>query len=537
MANQLYCPKCGKALVELADGNQYCQSCRMQYVVTSGAGARTKEKSAAPLVALLLLLVLLLGAVGGFVLYHYFFGSQYIKYIKKEYVAYQAAGSPAALMSTDEAAAQKGLREGDPVEVMGIVEEIGDNLVSLNNGIDCYIIPEVLSSADAAKLGPALDAIHPGDVVRMNGMLCDTDPFTLKYCGLPYQYYDGKRFYTEYEGFRRTRTYPDIVFEENTYNLFLNLINTGDILYQTAPDVRNAFRAGGGVTADSFARGADLYRDRALSLSGTVTGIGDSYINIEGIYCFYFIDLLIDVDIEIINSITINDYVTVTGLVTNPSADAFRMSYCTVTERVPAEQQPNDVQNNPEPSGPSALSDTLRQVLLREKPFTNESGQQVYCDVVSDELDTYETGSFAIVDMNGDGKNEVVICSYGQVDCVYTVLHEYNGTVYGTELGGARSVQGLQTNGLFYGSGGAAIGYLSSCEINGPQCEVIIEASFDEEYSAYGVGTDQYEIRERPAAKEEYEAYVRQIGWQPDGSMEAEFHDYTTENILALLSA
>ena len=168
---------------------------------------------------------------------------------------------------------------------------------------------------------------------------------------------------------------------------------------------------------------------------------------------------------------------------------------------------------------------------------TNESGEQLYCDIVSNELDTYETASFAIVDVNGDGKNEVVLRSEGQVDYLYTILYEYNGTVYGKQLGGGRSVQGLQTNGLFWGSGGAANGYVQSCEINGTRCEVILEAYMDEEYSAYGFGTDTYEIRERATTKEEYESYLNQIGWQTDGSMEAEFYDYTTENILALLAA
>lgn len=553
MANQMYCPKCGKVLVELANGKQYCRSCQMQYVVTSKAGAQTKEKSSAPLVALLLLLILLLGGVGGFAAYHYFFGNSYTKYIQKEYMAYQAAGSPASLMSTDEAAAQKGMSEGDPVAVMGIVEGVEDNLVSLNNGVDCYIIPEALSSTDADKLGPALNAIHPGDVVGMNGMLCDTDPFTLKYCGLPYQYYDGERFYTEYEEFRRTGTYPDITFDAEIFNGFIELVNAGDILYQTAPDVLNAFRARGGVTADSFARGADLYRDRALSLSGTVTGIGNNYINIEGIYCFYFFDLLIDVDIEIINSITINDYVTVMGLVTNPSVDAFRMSYCTVTERVPTEEQ-----NRPEPSGTSTISDALRQVLLRETQFINEEGEYCSSDVFSDGWSTFETASFAIVDMNGDGKTEAVLRSTPLSDIagdyMYMVLYEYNDTVYGKSISisckaSGLQIGGLQTNGLFWSpTGGAGSGFLQRCEINGNQCEVITEAMMFEEwrYAAYMDETytpysdsvdDEYTIRGQDATKEEFYDYLDQVGWKEDGSMEAVFHDYTTENILALLTA
>lgn len=553
MANNMYCPKCGKALIELANGKRYCKQCQTQYVVSSKTinststqakpQAKAKEKSSAPLVVLLLLLILLLGGVGGFALYHYFFGSSYIKFIEKEYAAYQAAGEPASLMSTDEAIAQAGkLSEGDPLDVMGIVEGIDDNLISLNNGIDCYIIPEALSTADAAKIEPALGAIHVGDVVGMKGMICDTAPFTLKYCSLPYKYYDGNKFYTEYEGFRRAGTYPDIAYNDGTYSTFLNLLNTGDIIYQTVPDVLNTFKAGGEVTATSFTQGADTYRDKAIGLSGRVTGIGSNYINIEGIYCFYFTDLLTDTDMELINSITINDSITVTGLVTNPSLDAFRLSYCTVTERIPAEDQAGQQeqggqenqkgQEGPEPS--DTISNLLYQVLMREKQYINEDGDQVYCDTVSDKLDTYTATSFAIIDMNGDGKNEAIFCeTTGYAS--YTILYEYEGSIYGKNLGSQKS--GLQTNGLFWDGSGEE-GGVARCEINGNQCEMIMETWRRYEYNTLtDTGTFQYEIRDQAATEEEYNNYLNQIGWAEDVSAYAEFYDYTPENIRAILLA
>lgn len=542
MANNMYCPKCGKALVELADGTLYCKQCQTQYVVSSKTinsasaqpkpQAKAKEKSSAPLVALLLLLILLLGGIGGFALYHYFFGSSYTKLIQKEYTAYQAAGKPDRLMSTDEATAQSDdLNEGEPLNVMGVVEGIDDNLISLNNGVDCHIIPEALSSADAAKIEPALGAIHVGDIVGINGMLCDTDPFTLKYCGLPYKYYDGNKFYAEYEGFRRTGTYPDIAYNDDTYNTYLNLLNTGDIIYQTVPDVLNTFKAGGEVTAASFTQGADTYRDRAIGLSGRVTGIGSNCINIEGIYCFYFTDLLTDTDIERINSIAINDSITVTGLVTNPSLDAFRLSYCTVTEWTPAEeqagQQEQEGQESPEPS--DTVSNLLYQVLMKEKQYINEAGELVYCDTEN----SYLTYSFSILDMNGDGKDEAVFCGTGGYNN-YTILYEYEGGIYGKNIGDQKL--GLQTNGLFW-SGGGEEGGVARCEINGNQCEMIMETRRLYEYNPLTeTGTFQYEIHGQAATEEEYNNYLNQIGWTEDISADAEFYDYTPENIRVILA-
>jgi len=361
---------------------------------------------------------------------------------------------------------------------MGVVEEAGDHLISLNNGVDCYLIPEALDPADVSRLEPALGALHPGDVVGMTGMLCDTDPFTLKYCGLPYLYYDGSKFYTEYEGFRKNGTYPEIAFNEETFRYFTGLVNRGNVPYQTVSDVWDAFKAGGDVTADSFAQGADIYRDTVLGLSGRVTGVGPNYINIEGIYCFYHIDFLMDFEKRIIDSITVNDYVTLKGLVSNPSLDAFRLNYCTFEDRIPAEQRYAAESGSSEAG---AVSEVLYRVLLGEEQFLNygygDIEEYSFCDAVSDGAAMYETLTFSIIDMNQDGRNEVVLYS-GSANGVYTVLYEYNGKAYGA----------------FLGSG-------------------------------------------REAAQEECEDYLAQIGWNGDGSTQAQFADYTKENILALLTA
>lgn len=256
----------------------------------------------------------------------------------------------------------------------------------------------------------------------------------------------------------------------------------------------------------------------------------------RGIYCFYFIDLLTDTDIERINSIAIHDSVTVTGLVTNPSLDAFRLSYCTVTERIPAEeqagQQEQEGQEGQEGQESPELSDTvsslLYQVLMKEKPYISEEGQQVYCDT-----EPGPTYSFAIVDMNGDGKNEAIFCETGGYNS-YTILYEYEGGIYGKNIGSPPS--GLQTNGLFW-SGGGEEGGIARCEINGNQCEMIMETWRIYEYNTLTeTGTFQYEIRGQAATEEEYNNYLNQIGWTEDVSADAEFYDYTPENIRAILA-
>ncbi len=105
--------------------------------------------------------------------------------IIKEYAPYSAALSEKLPdpVSTGEAV-ETTYQEGDPIRVLGVVGEIGDNLIGLNNGVDCYMIPETLDDADADKVRD-LGWLKSGDVVDISGMVCNTAPLTLKYCGVP----------------------------------------------------------------------------------------------------------------------------------------------------------------------------------------------------------------------------------------------------------------------------------------------------------------------------------------------------------------
>lgn len=551
--NSMYCPKCGNKLAILKDGNRYCGKCKTQYVVTprTVTPVKQEDKSSGFIVFLIILLILLLGAAAGFLIYHFFFSHyDYDKYYEKEYAPYYAGLSEQApaLVSADEAV-DLDVQEGEPIQVLGVVEETDDNLIGLNNGVDCYIIPDILDGADAAKMQDVLGRLEPGDVVGIPGMVCGTSPLTLKYCNVPYIYYDGLKYYNEYEGYRNGVMYPDISYHDDDYNRYVGLVNGGDVLYQTAPDVLNAFRTGGTVTEDSFNYGADFYRDTALNISGTVIEVTNYYICIENIYCFFCWEVLSEEQISYINTVEINDYVTVSGLVTNPSLDAFRMNYCHVDDviksekPISSEETPDEetIDDDTVSNEDGVISAALYAVLTGEEGFINYGYGNIeeyqHCDMISDGEQSYNTRSFAIIDIGGDGTNEVVLCSDGTVDSAYTVLYEYNGNVYGTIIGGGRSVQMLQTNGLFYGSGGASSGYVQGCELNGSRCEVIIEAMIDEEYSSYGYGADTYTIRDEEVTKEECQDYLNQIGWKDDGNTEAEFYDYTDANILSLLTS
>lgn len=139
----------------------------------------------------------------------------------------------------------------------------------------------------------------------------------------------------------------------------------------------------------------------------------------------------------------------------------------------------------------------------------------------------YDTLSFAVVDMDGDGKSEVVLCGDCGFDGLYTVLHEHEGTVHGYTVH-FRGMSPLLSNGLFGGSNGAADFSISKFEFYGSDAsikEVARELSWDE-YTYY--------VFKSEVSKEEYDNYLARIGW--DWNNEAVFYDFTDENIQLLLA-
>lgn len=97
-------------------------------------------------------------------------------------------------------------------------------------------------------------------------------------------------------------------------------------------------------------------------------------------------------------------------------------------------------------------------VLNNKKPFisTNEGGQRFYLNEYCWYLDSvepeYHTNCFMIVDMDGDGLEEVVLeCSPGASQ----VLHYEEGEVYSYQFG-IRGMKKIRNNGIYEGSNGAA---------------------------------------------------------------------------------
>lgn len=152
------------------------------------AVAKTEEKDrlSTVLVVLLILFVLLLIAIIGFLALRFFLGRGSDRFDAAEYAAFcDSRPSQCPPVVPAEEAGGRYLNTGELLRLSGTVARVGDNQIELEGGITCHINPEALSQFEQGKLPEILESLQPGDQIRIGGMVRDTDPLALKYCGLP----------------------------------------------------------------------------------------------------------------------------------------------------------------------------------------------------------------------------------------------------------------------------------------------------------------------------------------------------------------
>ena len=144
-------------------------------------------------------------------------------------------------------------------------------------------------------------------------------------------------------------------------------------------------------------------------------------------------------------------------------------------------------------------------VLNNKKPFVsmNEDGQKFFWNEYFWFLEcvdtSYQAYKFMIVDMDGDGREEVVVeCDPGTSH----VLHYEDGEVYGYQFG-IRGMKRIHKSGIYDASGGAADNYfLRIIELtkDGYKEEILAE-----------MHSDYYEVEGKEATCEEFFDYVDSI--------------------------
>ena len=184
-----------------------------------------------------------------------------------------------------------------------------------------------------------------------------------------------------------------------------------------------------------------------------------------------------------------------------------------------------------------SAAESYRSILLDHADFINCSEDGAYQEAVnigniekaftSSEDITGEVTGFTIVDMDGDGENEIVLSiSTGPVDEGFEVLHYQDGIVYGYHFW-YRALEDLKEDGTFTGSGGA-----SSSSINrivflekGYAVDTLYESR--SQYGTDGVNEIQYYKNGEVCSEEEFnDALNRQYE-----KASVTWYKLTTENV------
>ena len=144
---------------------------------------------------------------------------------------------------------------------------------------------------------------------------------------------------------------------------------------------------------------------------------------------------------------------------------------------------------------------------------------------ISDEHDV-SIGSFAVVDMDGDGVPEVII-TMTLTGGEQIVLHYWNGEIYGCQFG-YRAIKGLKKDGRFHSSAGAAFTFLEKLQFTDGVCESVVLANTEDE-PVDGQWEMIYFIDGERVPEEEYRALFSEYENEDDAE-EYSFYDETFED-------
>jgi len=171
------------------------------------------------------------------------------------------------------------------------------------------------------------------------------------------------------------------------------------------------------------------------------------------------------------------------------------------------------------------VSQTILLALEGKKVILNTKTQkEVYLtkltakDDLMEEKFSFTPDQYAIVDMNQDGKNEVIVSLTNGTDEWYYLLHENSGKIRGYFFD-YRAMEAVGTDGTYLGSSGARSNEYLSLEFEGDK---IIEKIIAKEEE------NEYEVSQKKASESQFEKYVKTLGTV---SSPAEWSGYSLEQI------
>ncbi len=200
--------------------------------------------------------------------------------------------------------------------------------------------------------------------------------------------------------------------------------------------------------------------------------------------------------------------------------------------------QNGNVENPAEPSL-TLEENNYKSVLLGKSNFicpplssTGLNISEIRRAVTADDSVTVSAVKFAVLDLDGDGEEEVVLWLQinGISDYGFEILHERDGEIYGDTLP-YREFMDLKTDGTFLFSGGAAdsgIGKMSFSEIG---YRVNSQAYSQSGYDSNNELTVQYFVNDESCSEDEFKEVINGQEQKAD----VEWYDLSEDNINAVL--
>ncbi|MBE7005370.1 MAG: hypothetical protein E7425_14030 [Ruminococcaceae bacterium] len=508
---KIHCPDCGCNLVRLSNGDYFCGKCReTRTLIVDVLEMQEKDTFPKILKFLFILITAFLAAWTVSLLIRAAFFPSASVYNGREYQTYQkllALTTPEQLLA-EEAADQK-LRRKLPVELIGTVEEVGEDYIVLADGVKCYLLAPERGGASAARQLSVLESLRVGDVVSIRGMISETQPLALKYCDLP----------TAYTG----------TIQKKSDNDTQKTAATVGSLTPSDVDLRKylAKRLG---AADDYGRYSLtaylLAEDESVRAYFGLQDAKGELAVYQGPSSQYAVGM--DGTVYTLQS----DPERSVAETTEPSQDDPLTAECTQKAYM-------------------ELSDALAAVLRKETVFLYcavpeqtafdgtmlreipAEGVDQYSDAVTYEGKSYSTYWFGIADVNRDGKNDLILRGLNRTDTesgygddIYTVLHEYDGRVFGYVLDGAAA---LKKDGSVSGDS-AYYRYSTEGELGR-----LTRLAWEE--------NGQYLVEDRgEVSSEDYTTYINQLMGMDGGSIVLstdqypDYFRYTSDDVEAVLS-
>lgn len=140
----------------------------------------------------------------------------------------------------------------------------------------------------------------------------------------------------------------------------------------------------------------------------------------------------------------------------------------------------------------------------------------------------WKPSEFTILDMNGDKIPEVVIEIDVGSDCIYEVLHYYNGKMYGYYFVN-RAMEALKADGTHVGSSGAMDNSIIKLSFSGNKLNEITLAYSEstDKVDKKGYSVINYVIANKPVSDTEFKSY-----WdKQDAKTDTTWHKFNAKNI------